>query len=199
MTYLKSCLKGKAADVIKGFKVSSNDYKPALQTIRSNFAYPKHIKRVLVRKLLNIKAPRYTKTELCHFRIEYETLIRSIASYESDTQRAYWLIQELMQIKLPVKAEKFIFQQAGTKYFNIREMSNGLKGLLDYMGDDKPSQESHPSPPDQAEVRPKYHHTPKSNTVGTYQVTQDYNTCLLCDQAGHKTMSCKKTPPIVVD
>ncbi|HID36071.1 MAG TPA: DUF1759 domain-containing protein, partial [Ghiorsea sp.] len=76
MTYLKSSLKGKAADVIKGFKVSANDYQPALQTLKSNFADPEYIKRVLVRKLLNIKAPRYSKSELCRFHIEYETLIR---------------------------------------------------------------------------------------------------------------------------
>jgi len=78
---------------------------------------------------------------MSRFRTEYHTLIRSIARYESNTQHAYWLNQELLQSKLPVEVERFIFQQAGTKYFNMRQMNKGLKDLLDYMGNDKPSQE----------------------------------------------------------
>ena len=76
--YLHSALKGKAAEAVKGFPTTELHYPDAITTLKDNFTNPKKLQRCLVHKWLGMKSPKCEQKELTSFKLEYESILRSL-------------------------------------------------------------------------------------------------------------------------
>ena len=123
--YLNQCLKGKAKEVISGFVGGEVDYSLAIQALEEYFADPRKLERTLIRNLLDLKSPHYKKNELQDFQVKFETILRQLG-VRRKIEDSEWLIQEIIQYKLPVEAEKFIFNKVKCKYFTVKDLKEGL-------------------------------------------------------------------------
>ena len=191
--YLNQCLRGKAKDIISGFAGEDTDYKLALDALESYFADPKRIERTLIRNLLELKSPRYKKHELQDFKIQFETILRQIGT-KRDVDASEWLIKEIIQSKLPVEAEKFIFSKIKSKHFSVQQMKDGLSDLIDFLGDNFEKNLNLQSNFKQVHITtnvPSKLNYSKSDTKEPFKDIGIYN-CLFCDKTGHLNSDCRK-------
>ena len=143
-TYLRSALKGRAADAIRGYQTSETHYKDALETLRTNFADMDKLQRGLLRRWFQIKPPKYDVRDLMDFKINYETTLRSLGNY-FQVSEAEWMIKEKVLLLLPVEATEYIYNRAKTQYPSLEQISDGLKTLIDFLSQKPKHQREQPS------------------------------------------------------
>ncbi len=69
LQYLKSQLKGRALDLIRGFTSVSDNYQSALDTLKETYGDEEKIKHCLLQKIINLEPPKHNRSDLENFRI----------------------------------------------------------------------------------------------------------------------------------
>ena len=195
MTYLVSCLKGQALELIKGYQSSEEDYRDAVNTLIDRYADKNKIKQSLVLQLFNLKPVSNNPTALENFKNSYERILKTLKHYQDDIKQSYWLIAILLQSKLPMEADLFIYTKCKNKYFSVKEISDGLIDHIDYLTKlkfhapvNKPKESVFKSQNfSQPELQVK-----ELGHIGSYNVKINHNSCLLCSQEGHRAKNCTK-------
>ena len=197
--YLNQCLKGKAKEVISGFAGGEDDYNLAIQALEDYFADPRKLERTLIRSLLDLKSPHYKKDELQDFQVKFETILRQLG-VRRNLENSEWLLQEILQFKLPLEAEKFIFNKVKCKYFSVQDIKEGLADLIDFLSDNVVAEKRFLGK--QNDTKP-IRNTPFKGNVETannkdkHKDLGIYN-CIFCDLPGHKNYECDKYPNVQV-
>ena len=183
MTYLMDCLKGPALATVAGYHESEEDYDDAIAALLAKYDDREKTKQTLTLQLFNLRNPENTFKDLEIFKAEYERILKSLKHYVPNLNASNWLIEILLQSKLPADADRFIYQRYNTKYFSIEQISQGLTDHSDYLIKLSKSNKN----------IYKLDSVPK-NQVGTYVVSTkskfSNSNCLLCDSVEHRAKAC---------
>ena len=74
LQYLKSLLKGRALELIKGYSSTSANYISAINTLKETYGDEERIKHCLFQKMASIESPKHNKLEIESFRIKMLSL-----------------------------------------------------------------------------------------------------------------------------
>ena len=204
-TYLTQCVKGSAKEVLAGFRGEPSDYHDAVQALKQLYGDKNKVKRLLIRKLIKIETPKFTRTEILSFKLELENLLMQIGhNPDVNVDESEWLIAELITMKLPKEADDFFFNLFKTMYYNLTQLKNGLQKLVDYMETKEEirvasncqsksnNTKLSSGNVSQQECMSKIQHSNGNPTaIGTYSTTTSYSNCFFCSK-GHKTYDCSE-------
>ena len=124
-TYLRHSLHGPAAKAIEGFRTTSKDYQLAIHTLEEDFANKEKVKRVIIDRLLDLEPPRNTVEDLINFKSEFRSAMRMLEQH-ADVKETEFLLQQVIQRRLPTEVEQFITQRENTQYLGVKQISEGL-------------------------------------------------------------------------
>lgn len=197
--YLRSALKGKAAEAIKGFQTTDLHYPDAITTLKDNFANPKKLQRCLIQKWLGMKSPKYEHKELLSFKLEYESTLRSLKNYV-DTEASDWMITEQILTKLPVQAVEYIYQHTKTQYPKLEEIGDGLQSLLELMAQkSKFHKEISLTNTGKPHMPVKQESIRQEKTqIGSYVLSASEQRCLFCQGVNHFSYQCSTYGSVAV-
>ena len=137
--------------------------------------------------MFNLKPVPNDPIALENFKNSYERILKTLKHYQSDINQSYWLIAILLQSKLPPEADLFIYTKCKSKYFSVKEISEGLNDHVDYLNKLKFNTSA---------CKSKEYVTKSSNIpqpelkfkelghIGSYNIKVNHSSCLLCSQNG---------------
>lgn len=189
--YLRSALKGKAAEAVKGFQTTDLHYPDAIATLKENFANPKKLQRCLVHKWLGMKSPKYDQRELLSFKLEYESTLRSLKNYV-DIDSCDWMISEQILTKLPVSVVEYIYQHTKNQYPTLVEIGDGLQSFIELIAQKTKFNKETTSPNIVRTVTPIKIETsrPDKTQIGSYALSANEPRCLFCQKKEHFSYQC---------
>ncbi|XP_068229371.1 uncharacterized protein [Palaemon carinicauda] len=91
-SYLQSLLTRDALKLISGFKLGAANYSQAISLLRTTYGKKDEIKRVLVRRLLEMESPSPNSESLQSFRVNFECSIRSLESENLELNELYTIL-----------------------------------------------------------------------------------------------------------
>ncbi|XP_064087425.1 uncharacterized protein LOC135202103 [Macrobrachium nipponense] len=91
-SYLQSLLTGDALKWISGFKLEAANYSHAISLLQVTYGKKDEIKRVLVRRLLEMESPSANSESLQTFRANFECSIRSLESENLELNELYTIL-----------------------------------------------------------------------------------------------------------
>ena len=186
--YLRSALKGKAAEAVKGFQTTDLYYPDAIDTFKENFANPKKLQRCLVHKWLALKTPKCDHKDLVNFKLEYESTLRALKNYV-DTDTCEWMITEQILTKLPVNVVEYIYQHSKSQYPSYLEIGEGLQSFIELMAQktkfNKEINTGRSTLPPRTDM-----HKPDRTQIGSYVLSVNDQSCLFCQKKDHYSSQC---------
>ena len=222
-TYLKQSLKGEAANQVKGFAGVGTDYANAVAVITKYYADEKAIRFELTNKLLVLKSPKCNRDELLEFHISYTTLLRQLESYVDDIENSSWVIEVVLQGKLPQEFTKYLYDRYHENFFTETQISDGIQdfvkryentGQIESSSGSAPTSRSSPKNPKSSNGPPvavqhvsvndkscifcasqhSSRHCPQYSTVNARKAQLEaLGRCKRCCVFNHKTSDCKIT------
>ena len=201
LQYLKSQLKGRALDLIRGFNSISTNYQSALDTLKESYGDEEKIKHCLLQKIVNIEAPKHQRGDLENFRVSMLNLTRSLKN-KHDYSCCEWIIASLFQHKLTSTTSRQLYLKYETNYFSLDQLNEGIRDLISHMEVERQQKTLKGTKPEQT-----YDTTPSTSErpIGTYFQTElqskssqpktarsmlDTN-CRFC-RAAHKDSQCTR-------
>ncbi len=124
LQYLKSQLKGRALDLIKGFSSISAHYQEALNTLKKTYGDDEKTKHHLLQKIVNLEAPKHNKADLESYRINLLNLSRSLSN-KHNYMCCEWIIASLFQPKLPNITTRQLYLTYETNFFSLDQLNEG--------------------------------------------------------------------------
>ncbi|XP_068232011.1 uncharacterized protein [Palaemon carinicauda] len=109
-SYLQSLLTRDALKLISGFKSEAVNYSQAISLLQATYGKKDEIKRVLVRRLLEMESPSPDSESLQSFRANFECSIRSLESENLELNELYTI---LLHGKLPKSVSKTVKRRYG--------------------------------------------------------------------------------------
>ena len=193
-TYLRHSLHGPAAKAIEGFRTTSKDYQLAIHTLEEDFANKEKVKRVIIDRLLDLEPPRNTVEDLINFKSEFRSAMRMLEQH-ADVKETEFLLQQVIQRRLPTEVEQFIMQRENTQYLGVKQISEGLQFYIEMM---KRSQEKDSKMNRVKESQSKQQASKPASRppVGTHLVaTNPSPKCIFCGQL-HFMTQCTTYPSV---
>ena len=124
--YLKKALVGEAARQIRGFSGTSDDYTSALELLKQFYDDKEAIRQDLIDQFLALKPPKCSKEELIHFHTTYSTILRQLNHYVTDISQCAWMLDGILQRKLPSAFTKFLYDRYHSNYFTEPQITQGI-------------------------------------------------------------------------
>ncbi|XP_068250372.1 uncharacterized protein [Palaemon carinicauda] len=109
-SYLQSLLTADALKLISGFKLEAANYSQAISLLRTTYGKKDEIKRVLLRKFLEMESPSPDSESLQSFRANFECSIRSLESENLELDELYTI---LLHGKLPKSVSETVKRRCG--------------------------------------------------------------------------------------
>ena len=133
LVYLLGQLKGDAFRLVSELKVEAANYDVAINILETNYQDKELTKHLLIGKLLNLEAPTKHEFEsLQQFRISVSCILGSLKLVQN-IDGAEWLIQDLIQRKLPVKTVEVLNSQYQKNFFSVKELEEGLMTICKHL------------------------------------------------------------------
>lgn len=126
LQYLKTQLKGRALDLIKGYTSIAANYQCALNTLKETYADDEKIKHCLVQKIINADEPKHTKSDLEAFRVNMLNLTRSLKN-KHDFIDSEWAIASIFQHKLSPITVRQLYLKYEQNCFDLDQLNEGLR------------------------------------------------------------------------
>ena len=124
--YLLTTLEGEARKCVDRFEITEKGYQLAVTALTTKYSDPVAGKRILIRKLLDIKSPSVTRIELENFKEDYLSYAHKLELLSIDLTNSEWIIQEHLIRKLPHVVTDFICDKADTLYPSIDEILDNV-------------------------------------------------------------------------
>lgn len=190
LQYLKSQVKGRPFDLIKGYTSASANYQCALDTLKDTYGDDDKIKHCLLHKILNLESPKHNRCELENFRIALFNLTKSLSN-KHNYDCCEWIISSIFQHKLSTTTIRQLYLKYEVNFFTLDQLNEGLRDLISHMEIENPQKKG--SKQDTTSSVAEY----KEKPIGTYYSTEankivDYK-CRFC-RALHKEAQCTKYP-----
>ncbi|XP_068213371.1 uncharacterized protein [Palaemon carinicauda] len=96
-SYLQSLLTGNALKLISRFKLEAANYSQAIFLLQATYGKKDEIKRVLVRRILEMESPSPDSESLQSFRANFECSIRSLESENLELNELYTILLHVNQ------------------------------------------------------------------------------------------------------
>ena len=119
--YLLESLTGEPLELVKGFQVTEQKYKIAIQWLKDRFKNTDKLKQMLIHKLNNLPSPRHTLVELKQFVTLAKQLCTQINSSAEDH------IKSTLTQKLPKSTYEQIVNHYGKFDFSLAERFKGIE------------------------------------------------------------------------
>ena len=208
-TYLLTSLEGEGRKCVERFQITEKGYDLAVKALETKYSDPEASKRILVRKLLDIKSPSVNKLDLENFKEDYLSYSHQLELLNITVEDSEWLIQEHLFRKLPQPVCHFICDKADTLYPSIEEILDNItlyisrhnlndKGQVTRVDtpqqvpklEGKQQQSQKKSPPNWRQVK-----SPKATkTLSIVEKSSKLQyTCIFC-KGDHSSKSCTDYP-----
>ncbi|KAK3894099.1 hypothetical protein Pcinc_002118 [Petrolisthes cinctipes] len=197
LQYLKTQFKGRAHELIKGYSSISDNYQSALDTLKETYGDTERLKHCLLQKIVSLESPKHNKGDLETFRVAMLNLTRSLSN-KHDYSCCEWIIASLFQHKLCTATIRQLYLKYETNYFDLSQLSEGLRDMVSHMEMEGASKLSKWSKSEGAnQVSEPY----KGQNIGTYNTTTgqlksnqiQQIVCRFCGGA-HRDAQCTKYP-----
>ena len=207
-TYLLTTLEGEAKRCVERFEVTLKGYDLAIAALTDKFSDPDASKRILIRKLLDIKSPSVTRLELENFKEDYLSFSYQLELLKIDITSCTWLIQEHLLRRLPQPVTFFICDKANTLYPTVQQILDNITlyikrhNLSDKQNVQK---DQHQAPRTRAEGNstPSQKPSPQWSAKPAKKVSKSFNiasssaqktfNCIYCSQE-HASRTCPQYP-----
>lgn len=192
--YLRSQLRGRPLELIKGYTSTSANYQNTLDTLQETYGDDNKIKHCLLQKMVNIESPKHNRSELEAFRVSMLNLTRSLTN-KHDYSCCEWVIASLFQHKLPSATIRQLYLKYETNYFDLTELNEGLRDLISHMEVENLYKQGKPGKSEGQAINKE---SSGDRSVGSYYATNVRsdqtklnNTCRFCS-GSHKENQCRK-------
>ena len=133
LVYLFGQLKGEAYKLVSELKLESDNYNVAIQILDKNYSDVDLTKHVLIGKLLELENPgKHELDSLQQFRISLSCILGSLKVVQN-LDGAEWLLQDIIQRKLPAKTIESLHIMYNKNYFSLKEIEDGLMDVCKYL------------------------------------------------------------------
>ena len=189
LRYLKSALRGEAADAIKDY----NNYHDAVAKLLDRYTSNRAVYRAHARNLINLEHPKHEAKDITRFYNNLDGMLRRI----KDTLRLEEddVVAELIWMKLSNETREWLQHRGQRLHFSLRALNEHLRLLSNILNEQQLTEER--------KIKGKQiTYTKKGTTtsttnkgetsatdIGTYGFMQ--SECILCNQ-GHNTADCNK-------
>ena len=106
LTYLRAQLQGEAARVISGFPLTSDNYMPSVDLLRSRFAKPHKLVNAHMQALIDLPNPSNTLTSLQQFYDSVESHTRSLTALGKNRDSYGDMLVPITLGKLPTEIKR---------------------------------------------------------------------------------------------
>ena len=156
LEWLKSSIKGEAANLIKNFSLSDSNYKVALQKLEQKYLNPAVVRHSIIQSILNFKCesgPRYSKVEsaINNLANDLEEL-KNIHKLDIGAELCTEILRELTFYRLPPEVRLGLIDACNTNYPSFPDILNKINTVIEKLNigkdhkESKNSQNSNPQP-----------------------------------------------------
>lgn len=132
LQYLKTQLKGRAFDLVKGFTSVSDNYQSAIDTLKETYGDEEKIKHCLLQNIVSLEPPKHNRSDLENFRINMLNLTRSLRNRHGFTC-CEWIITSLFQHKLTNSTIRQLYLKYENNFFSLDQLNESLRDLISHM------------------------------------------------------------------
>ena len=132
LSYLLEQLKGTAKELVSELSITEDNYQIALKIMKENFEDKDLTLQRMVYKLLDMPGPKHVYKELQSFRITLSCTLKSLGT-QVDLTSASWLINHIVQKKLPQSTCDELYHRYKKNYFTYQEVEEGLRELCKHL------------------------------------------------------------------
>ena len=195
-TFLNQSLEGAARVAIAGFKGEPADYVFAIKALKDTFADENRVRRILIRKLLNLEKPTYTRDSILKFKLNLtNTLMQMEHDSKINVTASETIIAEIITQVLPKEIDEFLYNLHKTVYHSVEQIKTGLDQLLHYLSHESPRESKREQPSamksnneQQNKLMGSKSSSDKTN-IGSFANVSKSKQCLFCSES-HLSRAC---------